>query len=183
MRSLLIVHLQIIPGSSFLRCEPVEIAEVASKILATCTRWQLVLIGAVFPKEIEYLLRRGGWTMSENVNDLIERLHREAFEKGRREPTPPYEPPTVHYTELPEPQKDSPLFQEWNFYRREVGRLLAEGQEGRWLLIKGEDVLGIWDTREEAEAIALQKFLMQPCLIHQVRCREPIVRLSARLRR
>jgi hypothetical protein len=118
--------------------------------------------------------------MSENGYDLVERLHREAFEKGRMNPLPEYEPPTVHYTELPEPQKDSPLFQEWNFYRREVGRLLAEGQEGRWLLIKGEDIIGIWETQEEAKDVALQKYLMQPCLIHQIRSREPVVRMPTR---
>ena len=49
------------------------------------------------------------------------------------------------------------MSQEWNFYRREVGRLLAEGQEGSWLLIKGDDIIGIWDTQEEAEAVALSE--------------------------
>jgi hypothetical protein len=111
---------------------------------------------------------------------LVEQVHREAIEQGRVEPVQPYERPTIHYTELPAPQPDSQLFQEWNFYRREVERLLAEGQEGRFLLIKGENIIGIWDTEEEAEAVALQNYLMQPCLIHQVRSREPLVRMSAR---
>jgi hypothetical protein len=111
---------------------------------------------------------------------LVEQVHREAIEQGRLQPLPPVERPTIHYTELPAPQPDSQLFQEWNFYRREVGRLLAEGLEGRFLLIKGEKIIGIWDTEEEAEAVALQKYLMQPCLIHQVRSREPLVCMSVR---
>jgi hypothetical protein len=58
---------------------------------------------------------------------------------------------------------------------------LAEGHENRWVLIKGEEIIGIWDTEEDARAVALSKYLMQPCLIHQVRSREPLVRMSRRL--
>jgi hypothetical protein len=111
----------------------------------------------------------------------VEQVHRESIEQGRGELPPPYEPATIAYTELPPPQKaDGPNALEWNFYRREVGRLLAQGHEGRFILIKGEEVIGIWDTQEEAKAVALQKYLMQPCLIHQIRSREPVVRMSLR---
>jgi hypothetical protein len=61
-----------------------------------------------------------------------------------------------------------PIARKWNFYRREAGRLLAEGHEGKWLLVKGDAIIGIFDTEDEARAIALQKYLMQPCLIRQV---------------
>jgi hypothetical protein len=118
--------------------------------------------------------------MNENGRALVERMHREASEQGRIQPPPP-EPQTIHFTELPAGQPESPLRQEWDFYRHEVGRLLAEGQEGRFILIKGEEVIGIWDTQEEARAVALQKYLMQPCLIHQVRSREPVLRGPLRL--
>ncbi|HEV3261049.1 MAG TPA: hypothetical protein VG013_29630 [Gemmataceae bacterium] len=107
---------------------------------------------------------------------LIEDMHREAQEGGRVQPVPPEEPPTIPYTELPAAQPDSQLYREWNFYRHQVQRLLAEGQESRFVLIKGEDIIGIWDTEEEAETVAHQKCLMQPCLIHQVRSREPLLR-------
>jgi hypothetical protein len=118
----------------------------------------------------------------ERERALIEKIHRQAVEPYRQSPPPPpVEPPTIPCTELPEAKPDSPLYHEWNYYRREVGRLLAEGHEGRFVLIKGEAILGIWDTHAEAKAAALQKYLMQPCLIHQVRSREPLLRLSARL--
>jgi hypothetical protein len=87
---------------------------------------------------------------------------------------------TIHYTELPEDASESPIAREWNLYRREVGRLLAEGHEGKWLLVKGDAIIGIFDTEDEARAIALQKYLMEPCLIQQVRSREPLVRMSMR---
>ncbi len=82
---------------------------------------------------------------------------------------------TIHYTELPPDNTNGPLSTEWNFYRREVGRLLAEGLEGKWLLIKGETIVGIWDTREQAYEVALQKYLMEPSLIQQVLSREPLL--------
>jgi hypothetical protein len=89
--------------------------------------------------------------------------------------------PTIHYTELAEAKPESPLYLEWNYYRRIVGRLLAEGHEGRFVLIKGEEIIGIWDTDKEAHALAVQKYLLQPCLIHQIQEREPVLRISSRI--
>lgn len=86
------------------------------------------------------------------------------------------QPPTIHYTELPEDASAGPIAAEWNFYREEAGRLLAEGEEGRWVLIKGEKIIGIWDTQEAAYEVALKNYLMQPVLIHQILTREPLLR-------
>jgi hypothetical protein len=118
----------------------------------------------------------------QNERQLVKQAHRIVFEPGRAEPPPPREAPTIHYTELPEAKPDSPLYHEWSFYRSVVGQLLAEGQEGRFLLIKGRAIIGIWDTHDEARAVALEKYLMQPCLIHQIRNREPLIRVSSRIR-
>jgi hypothetical protein len=99
-------------------------------------------------------------------------------------PTPPptFDPRRViHYTELPECRPDSQIATESNFYRREVGRLLAEGHEGRWVLIKGEQIIGIWDTRAEAFAVADERFLLQPVLVRQILEWEPLIRLPLRL--
>jgi hypothetical protein len=90
------------------------------------------------------------------------------------------EPKTIPFEELPEANRESPLYHEWNFYRRQVGALLAAGHEGRFVLIKGEEIIGIGDSRAEAKAMALQKCPMQTCLIHEVQSREPLVRMSAR---
>jgi hypothetical protein len=89
---------------------------------------------------------------------------------------------TIHYTELPEDASEGSIAREWNLYRSEAGRLLGEGHEGKWVLVKGEAIIGIFGTEDEARAVALQKYLMQPCLIHQVRSREPLVRMSMRFR-
>jgi hypothetical protein len=93
-------------------------------------------------------------------------------------PSPPPELPTIPYTELAEAPPDSPLATEWNYYRREVGRLLSEGRTGKWLLIKGEEIIGIWDTQAEADAVRLQRFPSQPVLQKQILEREPLIRCT-----
>ena len=61
-----------------------------------------------------------------------------------------------------------------------VGRLLIEGHDNRWLLIKGEEIIGIWDTREEAFAVASERFFRQAVLVKQILEWEPLLRLSLR---
>ena len=90
---------------------------------------------------------------------------------------------TIPWTELPEDTSGGPLATEWNFYRREVGRLLAGGHEGKWLLIKGEEIIDMWDRREDAFAAADERFFRQPCLVRQILSREPLLRLSTRFYR
>jgi hypothetical protein len=81
----------------------------------------------------------------------------------------------IHYTELPPPGPDSQLPVEWNTYRREVGRLLAEGHEGRYVLIKNEEILGVWDTRDEVSAEGFRRFPFGGFLMHQIRTWEPLL--------
>jgi hypothetical protein len=83
---------------------------------------------------------------------------------------------TIPYTELPEDTTGQPLATEWNFYRREVGRLLAEGHEGRWILIRGEQLIGIWGDEQSADAAARERFPGQPALVHQIVTEEPVFR-------
>jgi hypothetical protein len=120
-----------------------------------------------------------GYLMNESPHELVARIHREALQ--RLGPLPPTEPSTIHYTELPEAQPGSVLSQEWNTYRREVGRLLAEGHEGAHVLIRGEEIIGIWPTEEDARRVALERYLLQHVLIHRIREREPVLRPSLRV--
>jgi hypothetical protein len=111
---------------------------------------------------------------------LIRRLHSEQIERWRQDSPPtlsPCERPTIHWTEPREAPSDSPICTECNLYRREVGRLLAEGHEGKWVLIKAEVISGIFETLHGAYEVALQRYLMGPVLIQQVRTREPILRV------
>jgi hypothetical protein len=83
---------------------------------------------------------------------------------------------TIHWSELPPARPDSPLAAEWETYRREVGRLLAEGQEGKFALIKGDEIIGIFDSWDEARRVGLSKYLMQPHTVRPILSREPVIR-------
>jgi hypothetical protein len=91
-------------------------------------------------------------------------------------------PLTIPYTELP-PVKPGETFEtEWETYRAKVGQWLADGLEGKHVLIKGSNVLGFWDSQEEALAAGYEKFLTQPFLIHHVLRQEPLLRVGAYFR-
>jgi hypothetical protein len=83
----------------------------------------------------------------------------------------------VHYTELAEAKPGDAFFHEWNAYRREVGRLLAEGQEGRHVLIKGEEIIGVYDTWDEAEEVGLKRYRGGGFFVHPIRTEEPYLRI------
>jgi hypothetical protein len=96
----------------------------------------------------------------------------------------PTEYPTIHYTELPSGPPDKPPDVEWEFYRREVGRLLAEGHEGKWILIKGDEIIGIYDSRDAAmdEVYERYPFPRPRVLVHQIQTWERLYRCMWMLR-
>src|SRR5438132_5567437 len=86
-------------------------------------------------------------------------------------------PGTIPHTALPPSPSGSLLATEWNTYRREVTRLLAEGQEGKFILLKGEEILGVYDTWDAARHAGLERYLLEPFLVQQIRAEEPVVRV------
>lgn len=83
---------------------------------------------------------------------------------------------TIPYTELAEAKPGSTLEKEWNTYRREAGRLLAEGHEGHCALIKGETIVEIFDTYDRASAEGWKRFPREPHLVRPILSREPLLR-------
>ncbi len=67
---------------------------------------------------------------------------------------------TRHYTELTELPPDDVLYHEWHTYLRELPRWLAEGAEGKFVLIKGTEIIGMFDTSDAAYEVGEQRFLM-----------------------
>jgi hypothetical protein len=110
------------------------------------------------------------------ADQLIEQMHRAAVQEPSQHLTPSAEALTLHCTELPDARADSTLRYEWHFYRREVGRLLAEGHAGQHVLIKGEQVVGLWDTHDDAMQAGYQRFAGQPFLVHRVQECERVLR-------
>ena len=62
--------------------------------------------------------------MSETARELVERLHREAV--ARIAPVPPAPPPEPldRCLDLPDAVPGCPVAEEWDLFRREVGRLI-----------------------------------------------------------
>ena len=70
--------------------------------------------------------------MNDAGRALVEQIHRQVAEQA---PGPSAaRPTTISCTELPAAQPGDVLSQEWDAYRREVGRLLAEGREHQFAL-------------------------------------------------
>jgi hypothetical protein len=82
-------------------------------------------------------------------------------------------PTKLHYTELPATPsgRHDP---EWETYRREVGRLIAEGYEGKHILIKNETIIGIYDTDGEAKTEGYRRYLREGFLVHQIQTWEQL---------
>ena len=85
--------------------------------------------------------------------------------------------PSIHYTELPEASGKSPLSREWNCFRREVVRLLAEGHEGKFVSIKDEQVVGLYSSWDEAREAGLRRYLLEPFLVQYILTVEPLRRI------
>jgi hypothetical protein len=69
---------------------------------------------------------------------------------------------------LPDMVPGSQIETEWNFFRKEWPRLLADGHEGRWVLIKGEEILGLFDSRDEAVTAGYDRLGVVPLLAQQI---------------
>ena len=83
----------------------------------------------------------------------------------------------IHYTELTDARPDDVYFDEWNTFRRELPCLLAEGHEGKFALLKGKEVIGVFDTWEAGRRAGLEKYLMQCFLVQPIRTWEPLLRI------
>ena len=53
-------------------------------------------------------------------------------------------------------------------YMRELPRLLDEGEVGRHALIKGNEILSIWDTQADAIQAGREKFGLEPICIKTI---------------
>jgi hypothetical protein len=52
------------------------------------------------------------------------------------------------------------------------------GNESRWVLIKGEEVLGVFDRRTDALEEGYKRFLLQGFFIHEIPTRERVYRIA-----
>jgi hypothetical protein len=59
-------------------------------------------------------------------------------------------------------------------YQRELPRLLTDGEEGRWVLVRGSQVVSTWDTFEDAIQVGYDRFGQTPFLVQQVLTEQPV---------
>jgi|SRR5579872_6432535 len=107
--------------------------------------------------------------MNESPYELIERLHREEIERvsGQQQLPASQRPPQEH-PELPEMGPGSVGAEEWNLFRREVGRLIQDGHRGRFALIKAGQPISVWDTMKDAVQAGRLLYPQMTCLIQQI---------------
>lgn len=83
--------------------------------------------------------------------------------------------PAIHFTKLGPARPDSTLATEWEVFRRELPRLLAEGHEGKYVLIKGEEIIGLWDDERTAHLEAVRRYPRQPFALQLVAEWQPLI--------
>jgi hypothetical protein len=72
------------------------------------------------------------------------------------------------------PKAQDLLAAELDTYHRELGRLLAEGHAGRWVVVKGNEVVSTWDTFDDAIQVGYDRFGQTPFLVQQVLAQQPV---------
>ena len=66
------------------------------------------------------------------------------------------------------PAERDRLARDFNAYRRELPRLLAEGHANRWILIRQGTVLSVWDTYRDALQAGYERFGLDPFAVNRV---------------
>jgi hypothetical protein len=72
----------------------------------------------------------------------------------------------------PASPKTAGLAREWETYRQELSTMLAQGLEGQFVLLKGDQIIGYFDSWEAASTAGLRLFLLQPFLVRPISRRE-----------
>jgi hypothetical protein len=53
-------------------------------------------------------------------------------------------------------------------YLRELPRLLEDGEEGRHALVKGDEILSIWDSDGDAIQAGCERFGLEPIFVKKI---------------
>ena len=84
----------------------------------------------------------------------------------------------IHYSQLPAAESDSPIYVEYETFRREIGRLIAEGHEGRFVLIHANEIIGVWETDRQAMAEGYRRYFAnrEPFIVQEIATWQPLLR-------
>lgn len=84
---------------------------------------------------------------------------------------------TIPWGQLPDASPGEFFCEEWNAYKRAMPRLLKEGKEGQFALIKGNELVGVYTTWDEARSEGLKRYLLDKHFIHRILRDEPLLRI------
>ncbi len=85
----------------------------------------------------------------------------------------------AHYTQVLDPRPDDPCFREWWTWKAEMPRLLKDGYEGKFIVIKGSKILGPYETLDEARDAAHAAYPLQSFVMMQILEYEPVLNVPA----
>lgn len=72
----------------------------------------------------------------------------------------------------PLPENLKPLEREIGTYYRELPRLIADGHEGRYALIRDEELVSVWDTLDDAMQAGHERFGFQRFMTQKIRSKD-----------
>jgi hypothetical protein len=52
----------------------------------------------------------------------------------------------INLDQVPDIPDGEPFAREWRAFKRDVSRLVAEGQQGKFAVFQGDVLVGVWDT-------------------------------------
>jgi hypothetical protein len=106
--------------------------------------------------------------MTDSVNDPVGQRLREEVERARRGQLPAPPSPVNSVASLPEVEPGSLVVAEWALLRSALGRLLSEGSEGKFALVKSGHPITVWDTLHDAVQAGRLLYPQMPSLVQQV---------------
>lgn len=107
--------------------------------------------------------------MTTTGHELVDQVHRQALEQLRLQPFSHLDAvKTPTDLSLPAAIPGTPFATEWEILRHELSRLLAQGNRGRFALIRAGHPLTVWDTLHDAVQAGELLYNTQACLVQQI---------------
>ena len=86
----------------------------------------------------------------------------------------------INLDQVPDIPDGEPFAREWRAFKRDVSRLVAEGQQGKFAVFQGDVLVGVWDTLFLADQAGRQQCGGEPFLIQEIQLAlKPMPFLSA----
>jgi hypothetical protein len=70
--------------------------------------------------------------------------------------------------EIPDIPAGEPFAEEWRAFKRQVHRLVSEGKTGKFAVLNGDQLVGVWDTLSDADLAGRREFGGAPFLVQEI---------------